>query len=69
MGSDLAPCLNCNDRYPSRLRCTEEEPARDCTTPQLRPHTHVYCTKCMAEWFEPVGYDLERERLAELPPG
>jgi hypothetical protein len=47
-----APCLNCNDPHPCRLRCTEEQPAKDRATPQLRPHVHGYCIKCGAEWFE-----------------
>jgi hypothetical protein len=46
------PCLSCADRHPRRLRCTEDEPAKDCTAPQLRPHTHCYCLRCEAEWFE-----------------
>jgi len=52
MELDPSRCLNCGDRYQARALCRPDQPAKDCTRPQLQPHVHVYCTKCLAEWFE-----------------
>jgi hypothetical protein len=56
-----APCLNCGGRYQVRMRCTEEQPAKNCTAPQLRPHVHVGCRKRGAEWPE------SRHQSREVP--
>lgn len=50
----MPPCLTCDGRYHIRIRCADDDkPALLCDAPQPRPHVHVACTRCLAEWVEP----------------
>ena len=49
------PCPRCGDRFHVRIRCTDDKPVLTCDAPQLRPHVHVTCTRCGAEWFEAIA--------------
>lgn len=61
-------CPRCHDRYLVTAQCAPATRVPGCT--QDGTHEHRACTKCMAEWTEPMGYQLEPERMfVELPPG